>query len=113
MCLPAVHAPFIDGAPSDGDRNGRRWGTPCNAPRVGANRKGKAMKTTRIALFAALGVVALALPAAAAPTSGENTQVRAATPALQQLAQVNASRAANEARGGNFKKATKKKKKVM
>ena len=71
------------------------------------------MKLTRIALFAALGVVAVALPAGAAPVSGEGTQARTATPALQQLAQVNATRAANEARGGNFKKATKKKKKAM
>jgi hypothetical protein len=72
------------------------------------------MKTSRMALLAALGVVALALPAAAAPTSGQDTYVRAATPASMQLAQINASRAANEARGGNFKsmKAKKKKKKM-
>jgi hypothetical protein len=68
------------------------------------------MKISRIALFAALGVVAVALPAGAAPVSGEGTDVRAAKPAFIQLAQVNASRAINEARGGNFKKAKKKKK---
>jgi hypothetical protein len=92
--------------------NGRRWGSPATALQC-ANRKGKAMKISRIALFAALGVVAVAFPAAAAPVSGESTDVRAAKPALQQLAQVNASRAANEARGGNFKKAKAKKKKAM
>ena len=52
------------------------------------------MKISRIALFAALGVVALAFPAAAAPVSGESTD-------------VNATRATNEARGGNFKNATR------
>jgi hypothetical protein len=69
------------------------------------------MKLSGIALFAALGVVAAALPAAAAPASGGGTDVRAAKPALMQLAQVNATRAINEARGGNYKKAMKKKKK--
>jgi hypothetical protein len=71
------------------------------------------MKVSRIALFAALGMGALTLPAGAAPVSGESTDVRAAKPALIQLAQVNTSRAINEARGGNYKKAMKKKKKKM
>ena len=67
----------------------------------------------RNTLLAAAGVVAVALPATAAPVSGDRTDVRAAKPALIQLAQMNASRAANEARGGNFKKAKKAKKKKM
>jgi hypothetical protein len=75
------------------------------------------MKTSRIALLAALGVVAIALPATAATSmSDQGTDVRASKPALIQLAQANASRAANEARGGNFKKMKKakaKKKKKM
>ena len=62
-------------------------------------------------LFAALGVVVAAFPAAAASASGDGTDVRAAKPALMQLAQMNATRAINEARGGNYKKGMKKKKK--
>ena len=69
------------------------------------------MKISRIALVAGLGVVAIALPAAAAPTPVEGTGLHAAKPASMQLAQVNTSRAINEARGGNYKKAMKKKKK--
>jgi hypothetical protein len=107
--LIAVHVPFIDGALL-GRLSERR--TPSNwlsnAP-VGAKRKGKTMKIYRIALVAGLGAIAMALPAAAAPTSGEGTDLHAAKPALMQLAQMNTSRAINEARGGNYKKAMKKK----
>jgi hypothetical protein len=68
------------------------------------------MQTSRIALLAALGMAALILPAAAAPTvSDGSTNVRASEPALTQMAQ-NQSRAANEMRGGNYKKAKKAKK---
>jgi hypothetical protein len=69
------------------------------------------MKISRIALLAGLGMVAMTLPAAAAPVTTDNTDVRAAKPAYMQLAQYNATRAANEARGGDFKKAKKPKKK--
>lgn len=70
------------------------------------------MKMTRIALLAAAGIVALALPASAATsTVTEGTDVRAAKSSLIQVAQ-NASRAANEARGGNFKSKKKKKAKT-
>src|SRR5688500_19929211 len=80
----------------------------------GRERKGKSMKLHRIALLAGLGLVAVSLPAAAAPTvAGDGLDVRASKPALLQLAQMNASRAANEARGGNFKSKGKKKKKKM
>lgn len=68
------------------------------------------MKTSRIVLFAALGVIAVTVPAAAAPASfGDGAGAQASKPALMQVAQQNATRAINEARGGNFK-ATKKKK---
>jgi hypothetical protein len=68
----------------------------------------------RAALLAGLGMVALTLPAAAAPVTSDSTDVRAAKPALMQLAQ-NATRAASEARGGDFKgkKKKAKKKKAM
>ncbi len=68
------------------------------------------MKISRIALLAGLGMVTMTLPAAAAPVSTDSTDVRASKPAYMQLAQ-NATRAANEARGGDFKKAKKPKKK--
>jgi hypothetical protein len=68
------------------------------------------MKISRIALLAGLGMVAMTLPAAAAPVATDSTDVRAAKPAYMQLAQ-NQSRAAAEARGGDFKKAKKAKKK--
>jgi hypothetical protein len=67
------------------------------------------MKISRIALLAGLGVVAMTLPAAAAPVSTDSTDARAAKPAYMQLAQSNATRAASEARGGDYKKAKKKK----
>jgi hypothetical protein len=69
------------------------------------------MKISRIALLAGLGMIAMALPAAAAPVTTDGTAVRAAKPAYMQLAQMNATRAASEARGGDFKKAKKAKKK--
>ena len=69
------------------------------------------MKISRIALLAGLGMVAMTLPAAAAPVVTDSTDVRAAKPAYMQLAQMNATRAASEARGGDFKKAKKPKKK--
>jgi hypothetical protein len=77
----------------------------------GRKLKGKTMKISRIALLAGLGMVALTLPAAAAPVTTDGTDVRAAKPAYMQLAQMNATRAASEARGGDFKKAKKSKKK--
>jgi hypothetical protein len=69
------------------------------------------MKISRIALLAGLGMVAMTLPAAAAPVATDSTDVRAAKPAYMQLAQMNSTRAASEARGGDFKKAKKKAKK--
>jgi len=71
------------------------------------------MKISRIALLAGLGMVAMTLPAAAAPVTTDSTDVRAAKPAYMQLAQMNATRAGSEARGGDFKakKAKKKAKK--
>jgi hypothetical protein len=76
----------------------------------GANTKGNPMKISRIALLAGLGMVAITLPAAAAPVATDSTDVRASKPAYMQLAQ-NATRAANEARGGDFKAKKPKKKK--
>ena len=73
--------------------------------------KGQAMKISRIALLAGLGMVAMTLPAAAAPVSTDSTDVRAAKPAYMQLAQGNVTRSTSEARGGDFKKAKKPKKK--
>jgi hypothetical protein len=70
------------------------------------------MKTSRIALIAALGTVALALPAAAAPSLSGGADARAAKPAAMQVAQQNATRAINEARGGNYKSTKAKKKKT-
>jgi hypothetical protein len=68
------------------------------------------MKISRIALLAGLGMVAMTLPAAAAPVATDSTDVRAGKPAYMQLAQMNASRAASEARGGDFKPKKAKKK---
>ena len=68
------------------------------------------MKISRIALIAGLGMVAMTLPAAAAPVATDSTDVRAPKPAYMQLAQ-NATRAASEARGGDFKARKKKAKK--
>src|SRR5687768_736841 len=82
-------------------RSGRRRFPFTTAPR-GAQTKGYTMKISRIALLAALGTVAMTLPAAAAPVTSDSTDVRASKPALMQLAQ-NATRAASEARGGDFK----------
>ena len=71
------------------------------------------MKMSRVALLAGLGMVAMTLPAAAAPVTTDSTDVRAAKPTYMQLAQVDATRAASELRGGDFKpkKAKKKAKK--
>jgi hypothetical protein len=70
------------------------------------------MKASRIALLAALGMAAMALPAAAAPAVSGSTDVRTSSdPTLIQLAQANATRAANEARGGDYKAKKPKKKK--
>jgi hypothetical protein len=71
------------------------------------NLKGTIMKISRIALLAGLGTVAMTLPAAAARVATDGTDVRAASPAYMQLAQANATRSANEARGGDFKKPKK------
>ena len=71
--------------------------------------KGNAMKISSIALLAALGTVAMTLPASAAPAVS-GTDARATQPALIQLAQLN-PRQINEARGGDFKKSKKAKKK--
>ena len=69
------------------------------------------MKMSRIALLAGLGMVAMTLPAAAAPETTDSTDVRAAKPTYMQLAQVDATRAASELRG-DFKKPKKAKKKA-
>jgi hypothetical protein len=69
------------------------------------------MKTSRIALLAALGLFAIAVPASAAPSVSGSTDVRADKPAMI-LAQSNATRAASEARGGDYKATKKKKKKA-
>jgi hypothetical protein len=71
------------------------------------------MKISRIALLAGLGMAAMTLPAAAARVATDGTEARAGNSPYMQLAQTNATRAASEARGGDFKKpkkATKKKK---
>jgi hypothetical protein len=68
------------------------------------------MKISRIALLAGLGMLAMALPASAAPTVSGSTDVRTAKPDLIQVAQ-NRTRAISEARGGDYKKAKKPKKK--
>ena len=67
------------------------------------------MKISRIALLAGLGIVAMTLPAAAVPASA-GPEITKAQPALIQLAQLS-PRQINEARGGDFKKAKKPKKK--
>lgn len=70
------------------------------------------MKISHIALLAALGMVAMTLPAAAAPAVSGSTDARQTQPALIQLAQ-NRTREINEARGGDFKgKKAKKAKKA-
>jgi hypothetical protein len=79
--------------------------------RAAANLKGNPMKISCIALLAALGMVAMAIPAAAAPAATDSIDVRAAKPAYMQLAQVNVTRAASEARTGDYKRKAKKKKK--
>jgi hypothetical protein len=66
------------------------------------------MKISRIALLAGLGMLAMALPASAAPTVSGSTDVRTAKPDLIQVAQ-NRTRAISEARGGDYKKAKKPK----
>jgi hypothetical protein len=68
------------------------------------------MKISRIALLAGLGMLAMTLPTSAAPTVSGSTDVRTAKPELMQLAQ-NRTRAISEARGGDYKKAKKPKKK--
>jgi hypothetical protein len=67
------------------------------------------MKISRIALLAGLGMLAMTLPATAAPTVSGSTEVRTAKPELMQLAQ-NRTRAISEARGGDYKKKKAKKK---
>ena len=74
-----------------------------------ANTKGKAMKASRIALLAGLGMIAMTLPAAAGPAVSGGTDVRTTNADLIQFAQLN-PRQINEARGGDFKKAKKAKK---
>lgn len=82
-----------------------------NTTRREAQTKGDTMKISHIALLAGLGMVAVTVPAAAAPAVSGSTDVRATQPALIQLAQANATRAANEARGGDYKAKKPKKKK--
>jgi hypothetical protein len=72
--------------------------------------KGNAMRISSIALLAALGTVAMTLPASAAPVVSGSTDARSAQPSLMQLAQIS-PRQINEARGGDFKKKKAKKKK--
>ena len=67
------------------------------------------MKISRIALLAGLGMVAMTLPAAAVPAPA-GPEITKAQPALIQFAQLS-PRQINEARGGDFKKAKKAKKK--
>jgi hypothetical protein len=68
------------------------------------------MKISNIALLAGLGMLAMTLPAAAAPTATGSTDVRTTKPDLIQVAQ-NRTREINEQRGGLYKKAKKPKKK--
>ena len=82
-----------------------------NAPGESRNRKGKTMKVSHVALLAALGMVVMTLPAAAAPAVSDDTGVRTAKSVSIQLAQANATRAASEARGGDYKAKKPKKKK--
>jgi hypothetical protein len=65
------------------------------------------MKVSRIALFAGLGMLLVVLPTVAAPLFYTETDVRGTRSAHAQLAQYNATRAINEARGGAFKKPKK------
>jgi hypothetical protein len=67
----------------------------------------------RAALLAGIGMVALTVPAAAATAVSDvtATQTRSADPTAIQLAQANATRAASEARGGDYKAKKPKKKK--
>ena len=69
------------------------------------------MKISHIALLAGLGMVAMAVPAAAAPAVSGSTDIRATQPVHMQLAQSNTTRAINEARGGDYKAKKPKKKK--
>jgi hypothetical protein len=68
------------------------------------------MRISRIALLAGLGMLAMTLPTAAAPTASGSTDVRTAKPDLMQVAQ-NRTRQINEQRGGLYKKKAKKSKK--
>jgi hypothetical protein len=69
----------------------------------GAKVKGKTMRlVSRIALLAALGIVAVTLPAAAVPAVPGGTDVRPAKPALMQFAQ--------KPRDSDIREAYKKKK---
>jgi hypothetical protein len=68
------------------------------------------MKISSIALLAGLGMLAVTLPAAAAPTATGSTDVRTTKPDLIQVVQ-NRTREINEQRGGLYKKAKKPKKK--
>jgi hypothetical protein len=71
------------------------------------------MKTVAaIALAAGIVTFAAALPAAASSSpSIDGPAIRSGTPVSLQLAQVNQTRAINEARGGNYASKKKKKKK--
>jgi hypothetical protein len=67
------------------------------------------MKVGRIAPFAGLGMLSMVLPAVAAPGIPDSPIAPVANPADMQVAQYNATRAINEARGGTFKKPNKAK----
>ena len=79
--------------------------------RFRANMKGTPMRISRIALLAGVGMVSMTLPSAAAAVATDSTDIRASKRAYIQLAQSNATRAASEARGGDFKARKKKSKK--
>jgi hypothetical protein len=66
------------------------------------------MKTSRIALLAGLGMLAMTLPTAAASMASGSIEVRTAKPELMQLAQ-NRTRQIAEERGGLYKKKARKK----
>ena len=68
------------------------------------------MTMRRIALLAGLGILAISLPATAAPTLPGSTDVRTVTPDFMQLAQ-NRTRQISEERGGLFKKMKQPKRK--
>jgi hypothetical protein len=72
--------------------------------------KGNPMKISHVALLAGLGMLAMTLPAAAAPAASGGTDVRTAKPDLLQVAQ-NRTRQIAEERGGLYKKKAKKPKK--